>query len=67
MHVISSFVFDRNLEIQRLWNSGRDLLVTTATVSSTNQLESGSDLNISLYLEERMTCQLHSIKLSATW
>ena len=67
MHVTFTFIFafDRNVEIQYL-NLGRDRLVTTANVSSTNQLEPGSDLNRSLYFEECMTCQLFSIKLSAT-
>jgi hypothetical protein len=36
MHGIFAFVFDRNLEILILWNSGRDRLVTTANVSSIN-------------------------------
>jgi hypothetical protein len=69
MHVTFSFVFafDRNFKILILWNSRRDRLVITANVSSTNQLEPGSDLNRSLYFEECMTCQLCSIKLSATW
>jgi len=66
MHVIFVFEFDRNFEILILWNSGRDCRVTTATVSSSNQLEPGSDLIRALYFEECMTCQLYSIKLSAT-
>jgi len=38
MHVTFTFVFafDRNFKILILWNSGRDSLVTTANVSSTN-------------------------------
>ena len=68
MHVTFTFVFvfDRNYKILMLWNSGRDCLVTTANVSSINSLEPGSDLIRSLYFEECMTCQLYSIKLSAT-
>jgi hypothetical protein len=66
MHVIFVFEFDRNFEILILWNSGRDCRVTTAIVSSSNQLEPGSDLIRALYFEECMTCQLYSIKLSAT-
>jgi len=41
-------------------------LVTTAKVTNTIQLKPGSDLIRSLYFEECMTCQLYSIKLSAT-
>ena len=68
MHVTFTFVFafDRNFEILIIWNPGRDRLVTTATVSSTNRLELGSDLSRSLYFEGCMTCQLCSIKLIAT-
>ena len=68
MHVRFTFVFafDRNFEILILRNPGTDRLVTTARVSWTNQLEPGSDLIRSLYFEECMTCQLYSIKLSAT-
>ena len=68
MHVTFTFVFafGRNFEILYL-NLGRGRLVTTANVSSTNQLEPGSDLNRLLYFEECMTCQLYSIKLIAMW
>ena len=60
------FCIDRNFEILILWNTGRDCRVTTATVSSSNWLEPGSDLTRALYFEECMTCRLYSIKLSAT-
>jgi len=50
MHVkfIYVFVLDRNFEILIL-NPRRDRSVTTAKVSSTNQLETGIDLIRSLY------------------
>ena len=66
MHVIFAFEFDGNFEIVILWNAGRDRLFTTATVSSTDQLEPGSDLTRPLHFKECMTCQLCSIKLCAT-
>ena len=44
-----AFVLDKNLEILILVKPGRDRSVTTAKVSSTNQLEPGSDLIRSLY------------------
>jgi len=43
------FVLDRNFEILILVKPGRDRSVTTAKVSSTNQLEPGSNLIRSLY------------------
>ena len=60
------FLFNRNFEILILRNPGRDRLVIAATVSSSNQLEPGSDLIRALYFEECVTCQLCSIKLCAT-
>ena len=44
-----AFVLDRNFEILILVKPGRDRSVTTATVSSTNQLQPGSDFIRSLY------------------
>ena len=51
MHVKFTYVFvlGRNYEILILVKPGRDRSVTTATVSSTNQLEPGSHLIGSLY------------------
>jgi len=52
MHVKFTYVFllDRNFEILIFVKPGRDRSVTTATVSSTNQVEPGSHLIRSLYL-----------------
>jgi len=51
MHIKFTYVFvlDRNFEILILLKPGRDRSVTTAKLSSTNQLERGSDLIRSLY------------------
>jgi len=52
MHIKFTYVFvlDRNFEILILVKAGRDPSVTTAKVSSTNQLEPSSDLIRSLYI-----------------
>ena len=51
MHIKFTYVtvLDKNFEILILVKSGRDRSVTTAKVSSTNQLEPGSDLIRSFY------------------
>ena len=51
MHIKFTYVFvlDRNFEILILVKPGRDRSVTTAKVSSANQLEPGNDLIRSLY------------------
>ena len=66
MHVILAFGFDGNFEIFILWNAGKDCRVATATVSSSTQLEPGSDLTRALYFKQCTTCQLCSIKLCVT-
>jgi len=51
LHIIFTytFVLERNFEILILVKPGRDRSVTTAKVSSTNWLETGSDVIQSLY------------------